>query len=300
MSRVVAIVNGSAAGGRAAKRAGPLLERIGSVEVQRTEGPGHATALAREAAEAGAEVVIAVGGDGTVFEVANGLLPATGVGDEGSNGSGPAMGVLPLGTGNCFVRDLGIEDPERAADAIVRGSTRAVDAVRMVHAAGELWSVNIVSFGFSADVGELTNRRYKPFGAGGYVLAVFQTLLGLRYHAYPHALDGGAFDGRPVTLLSFCNTRYTGGDMKMAPDADPSDGELDVVRIGTMRRRRLLASFPRIFQGTHHEMPEVEVGRARRVTFAAIGPVPIMIDGEIRLLEPRTLEVAPRVLRVLA
>lgn len=288
--KVTAIVNGAAGGGRAGKRVGPLLERLGEVEVRQTEGPGHATALAREARERAADVVIAVGGDGTVCEVANGLLP------EG----GPALGVLPLGTGNCFVRDVGIDDADQAARAISRGSTRAVDALRLVHAEGTVWSVNLVSFGFSADVGELTNRRYKPFGVGGYAIAVLQTLYRLRHHACPVALDGGALDERPVTLLSFCNTRYTGGNMRMAPDADPTDGELDVVRIGTMRRRRLLASFPRIFRGTHPDMPEVQVGRAKAVAFAPIGAVPVMIDGEVRTLEPRSLEVVPRALQVLA
>lgn len=290
MSRVVAILNPAAGGGRAARRAEPLLARIANAEVRRTEGPGHATALAAEAAEQGADAVVAVGGDGTVWEVVNGLLPR----------GGPALGILPLGTGNSFVRDLGLADAEAAVAAVAGGRTRAVDALRLEHARGTAWSVNLVSLGFSAEVGALTNRRYKPFGAAGYVVAVLQSLARLRQHAFPVALDEGAYDGRPVTLLSFCNSRYTGGDMLMAPDADPSDGEVDVVRIGTMRRRRFLASFPRIFRGTHPSMPEVETTRARRVAFAPVGPVDVMIDGEVRQLEPRALEVVPRALQVLA
>ncbi len=171
--------------------------------------------------------------------------------------------------------------------------------VEVEHAAGRAWSLNLVSVGFAAEAGELTNARYKGWGAGGYVVAVVQTLTELRQHALPHALDEGPFDARPFVLLSFCNSSSTGGDMTMAPNADPSDGELDVVRIAPMRRRRFLSSFPRIFRGTHGEMPEVGFARARKVTFAELPPIPVMIDGEVLTLSLRRLEVLPRALRLL-
>lgn len=291
MPRLVVIVNGAAGGGRGSSRLEPHLAALrasGEVVLRPTDGPGHATALARAAVADGADGVVAVGGDGTLFEVVNGLLPA----------GGPALGVIPVGTGNSFVRDVGHRDPAAAAAAIASGRTRPIDALRLRHDAGETFSVNLVSFGFSAEAGALTNARYKPLGVAGYVLAVLQTLVGLHPHVAPHALDGGAFDGRPFTLLSFCNTRYTGGDMQMAPGADPADGRLDVVRIGPMGRRRFLSSFPRIFRGTHPQMPEVSLATAASVAFAPGAPVDVMIDGEVLTLVPRALDVLPGALRV--
>ncbi|MEQ1505349.1 MAG: diacylglycerol kinase family protein, partial [Myxococcota bacterium] len=260
------------------------------VVIRTTTGPGHATALAREAKEAGAAQVVACGGDGTVFEVVNGLLP----------GPGPVLGILPVGTGNSFVRDLGLADERAAVAAIRAGTTRQIDAMRIVHADGELFSVNLLSLGFSADAGAMTNRRFKPLGAAGYVAAVLASLVRLRHHAFPYAIDDGLFDARPGLLLSVCNSRYTGGAMMMAPFADPTDGQLDVVRIGSMRRRRFLMAFPMIFQGTHLELPEVRSTRGRSVAFADVGPVPVMIDGEVRTLALRSVAVVRRALEVSA
>lgn len=289
----VAIVNPRAGGGRGRARATALLGELGGVEVWTTEAPGHATELARRAVEEGAGCVIAAGGDGTLFEVVNGLLAS---GREEL----PRLGVLAVGTGNSFVRDLGLEDPAVGLAAIRDGQRRRVDAMRVVHAEGELYAVNLVSLGFSAEAGALTNRRFKPLGALGYVAAVLVSVARLRRHAFPHARDGETFDARPVTLLSVCNSQYTGGAMRMAPGADVTDGELEVVRIGQMGRRRFLSSFPKIFQGSHLDMQEVDIHRARRIAFADVGPVPVMLDGEVRTLALRSVEVLPRALELAA
>ncbi len=284
-------MNGAAGGGRAAQRLAPLLDRFGegSLDVRPTSGPGHAVALAREAA--GADAVVAVGGDGTVHEVVQGLLALA---------ERPPLGIVPVGTGNSFVRDLGLRDPEKAVAAVARGATREVDVLRVTHADGVVYSLNLVSVGFAAAAGATTNAKYKGWGTGGYVFAVLETLYGLRPMAAPYRLDEGAFDSRPFVLLSFCNSTSTGGDMAMAPSADPSDGEVDVVRIAPMNRRRFLTSFPRIFRGTHGALPEVAFQRARHVAFAPIGPVDVMIDGEILRLAMSSLEVVPKALRVFA
>lgn len=304
MAKVLVIINITAGGGRAARVGHTHVEKIrsalGGVSVVHTEGPGHATELAREAVAAGAASVIALGGDGTVFEVVNGLLA------DPDAAARPTLGLIPVGTGNSFVRDLGLSDPAAAAAAIVAGRTRAVDAVRLEHRDGVLHYVNLLSFGFSARAGELTNRRFKPLGAAGYVLAVLQCLITLEARRFPHRVGGdrgagaGALDDDAVSLLSFCNSRYTGGEMMMAPGADIADGRVDRVKIGAMGRRRFLSSFPRIFRGTHPQMPEVEVSRVERVVFEGEHEVSAMIDGEILRLVPRALSVCPGVLEVYA
>lgn len=290
--RTVLVANPRAAGGRCEARLKALLPRIpGAVECAWTEGPGHATSLARRAAVDGADRVVAVGGDGTLFEVVNGLFESD---------RRPALGILPLGTGNSFARDFGLHEPEPALRALRGDGRRPVDVVRVVHRDGVLHYVNLLSVGFTAAAGALTNRRFKRFGPSGYVLAVLASLVRLEHPRFPLAVDGAALDARACTLISFSNTRYTGGTMMMAPTADPADGRVDVVRVGTMGRRRLLACFPRIYRGTHPELAEVDVGTARSVRFELDAPVDVMVDGEVLTLHLQELEVLPRALELVA
>jgi len=291
------LLNPAAGGGRAGRRfpawEARLRARGVELEVQRTEGPGHARELARAARAAGRTRFLGVGGDGTSFEVVDGLLGVPG-------GPRPVFGSLPLGSGNSFLRDFGVLGPEAAVEAIARGVARPVDAVRAEHAGGALHFLNLLSVGFSARAGALMNRRFKPLGRRGYDLAVLLCAARMRHHAFRLRADHGDWDERPCTLLAFCNSRYTGGSMRMAPAADPTDGRLDLIRIGPLSGPRLVASFPRIFRGTHVDMPETEAGQARRVELALEGPVDCMIDGEVLSLELRALEVAPAALEVLA
>jgi YegS/Rv2252/BmrU family lipid kinase len=265
------------------------------LEVHETSGPGHATRIARRARARGRRRFLAIGGDGTAFEVLNGLFPRT-AGDDGA----PVLATLPLGTGNSFLRDFGIEDTESAMRAIIRGTTRRCDVVRAEHEDGTIHFINLMSLAFSARAGALTNRRFKPLGAFGYILAVLSCVAGLEFPVIPIRLDGGGTDRRPCALLSFSNSKYTGGTMMMAPRADPTDGEIDVIRVGEMGRLRFTATFPEIFKGTHVESPEVEQARARRIDFVDPERQDAMVDGEILRLALRSIEVLPGALEVVA
>ena len=296
-ARYVTIVNPAAGGGRCGERVGAALERLRraglTLEVHETSRPGHATELARQAWARGERSFLAVGGDGTSYEIVNGLFPHEGT-------ERPRLGMLPLGTGNSFLRDFGITSAEEALAALERGATREIDVVRATHAGGLIHYINLLSLGFSAEAGELTNRRYKALGTLGYVIATLSTALGLRFPAFPLRLDGGSRDPRPCILLSFSNSRFTGGTMMMAPHADPSDGELDVIRIGPMRRPAFVAAFPSIFRGTHVARAEVEEARAKVVELELPEPVDVMVDGEVERLAISRLEVIPAALSVVA
>jgi diacylglycerol kinase (ATP) len=287
------IVNGAAGGGRCAQRAQPFLDRLRDrgvvAEASYTAAPGDAT---RMAGRIDADVVVAVGGDGTLFEVVNGLFSRS--------GDRPALGVLPLGTGNSFARDFGLHDPEAALDALSLGRRRACDVVRARHRDGELYYVNLLSIGFTARAGALTNRRFKPLGTSGYILSVLASLIRLEHPTFSLRLDGGALDDRACTLWSFSNSRYTGGDMMMAPDADLSDGLVDCVRIGPLGRRRFLGAFPKIFKGTHPELDEIDVTQVGRVDFELDEEVDVLVDGEILRLQLDSLEVLPDALEFIA
>ncbi|MBI5500270.1 MAG: YegS/Rv2252/BmrU family lipid kinase [Deltaproteobacteria bacterium] len=297
-TRWIAIVNPAAGHGKCRRQAEAELAALrtagADLDVRNTEAPGHASRLAREAFEAGARDFLAVGGDGTCFEIVNGLAGSA------NPGARPRVATLPLGTGNSFLRDYGIVDAAGAARALLADARRTVDLVRCEHAAGTLHYLNIAGLGFAARAGAMTNRRFKSFGARGYVLAVIGCVARMRYPSFPVRLDGGKPDQRPCSMLSFCNSRYTGGTMMMAPAADAADGYLDVIRIGPMGRIRLLRSFPRIFKGTHVELPEVECSKARRVDFEGGATVDVMIDGEVLALALRSLEVAPGAIDVVA
>lgn len=297
-----AMINPAAGGGRCGKRADGVLtalrERGFTIDAKRTERPGDATRWAKEARERGASHFLAVGGDGTSYEVVNGLFAARApIADDPAP---PVLGMLPLGTGNSFLRDFGVQGESAAIDALARSRGMPCDVLRVEHDGGVLHAINIVSLGFSADVGALTNRRYKPLGALGYVVAVFQTAIDLTAPVFPMRLDGGALDARPAHLVSFCNSQCTAGSMRMAPHAAVADGFLDVVRIGERSRASFVAAFPSIFAGTHVEKEGVEEVRARAVDLELDAAVPVMIDGEIESLRVRRIEVIPRALRVAA
>jgi len=300
MSRAAwfAIVNETAGGGRCGKRSvaslAALRESGLELEVRRTERAGHATDLAREAWAQGFHRFLCVGGDGTSFEVLNGLFPLDGGGQR------PTLASLPMGTGNSFLRDFGVTGEAEALERIKAGRTRAVDVVRAEHARGTLHYLNIFSLGFSATVGDLTNRRYKGLGAAGYAMAVLTGLVALRRPSYPLRVDGGELDSRSCALLSFCNSRFTGGTMMMAPEADAGDGQLDVIRVGPMGRLALLRAFHRIYAGTHVALAGVEASRATRVQFEEGPEVPVMVDGEVMPLSLRSLAVVPGAIEVVA
>jgi len=284
------VLNEAAGGGRCGRsfeQIRPRLEAEHEVLVQSTTGPGDGTARARSLAEAGCDTVMSVGGDGTLFEVVNGLMGLD---------APPRVALMPLGTGNSFGRDFDLLDADAGLAALGR-TARPFDVVRVTHDEGVVHYVNLLSVGFAADVGALTNRRFKPVGALGYILAVLVEVTRLAPRSFPHDAGEGP-DADPVTLLSFSNTQCTGGDMRMAPFADPTDGAVDLVRIGAMGRRRLLSCFPKLFQGTHVEMEEVTSRHVTRCDFSGSEALGVMLDGEIRQLRLRSLEVLPGVLEL--
>ena len=290
--RFLAIVNPAAGGGRAAKFAGDALARLKTsglrVDVIASTGPGHALQLAAEACALGYRKFLAVGGDGTAHEIINGAY------SHNDTTRHIELGFLPLGTGNSFLRDFTGKGAESSIEALIAGKKRSIDLLRLRYSAGTIYSFNLLSVGFTADVGALTNRVFKPFGHFGYLLGVFVRVVQLKRRSFKMRCDSDCdWDERSSLFLTFNNTKYTGGTMMIAPDADPSDGFIEYVRWGPIGRLGLLKMLPRLYDGTHTAHVLAETRRVKRVEFALEGPVDVMIDGEILTLDCKLLDILP-------
>lgn len=293
----LAVVNPAAGGGRCGKLAEAALNRLRSaglhLDVVQTRSPGQAVELVREAYRAGRRRFIAVGGDGTSYEIVNGLFPGA------ENGERPTLAFLPLGTGNSFLRDFSDRGLEYATEALVAGRSRPCDVLRLTHRDGVIHYLNLLSIGFTADVATITNRRFKPLGELGYLLGVVVCLARLNRRAFPLRVDGTSeADRRRCLFLTFSNSKFTGGKMMIAPDADASDGLIEYVRWGPIGRVGLLRTLPRLYDGSHIHHPLASRVAARRIDFHLDGPVDVMVDGEVLTLHCETLDVLPSALNV--
>jgi YegS/Rv2252/BmrU family lipid kinase len=294
----LAIINPAAGAGKCGAQSGAVLERLRSkglpIEEARTERAGHATDIARAAFARGLRKFIAVGGDGTSYEILNGILPEA----LDHAVERPVLGFLPLGTGNSFLRDFTSEGVDGAIGALLRGGRRPCDVVRLEHDGGARYFMNLMSAGFVADVATTTNKRFKGLGPAGYVVSVVletASLAAKQWHLKP---EGGRNWDPHAVFISFNNSRYTGGKMMMAPYADTADGKLDIVVAGPMSRGRLITAFPRIFAGTHVHMPELQCTQVRDVLLEVAEPVDLMIDGEVERYRPKRLTALPSAIDV--
>jgi len=292
-----AIVNSAAGGGRARSLFGPAFDRLRAeglaIDIRETSASGHAADLARAAWNEGYRKFISVGGDGTAFEVINGLFPLA------DNSPSPTLAFLPLGTGNSFLRDFTDRGADHAIESLIAGRSRKCDVLRLRHKEGILYYINILSIGFSADVATLRARRFSNWGEIGYQTAIFLCLARFRRRPFPLSADGDPhIDRRPCLFLTFNNSKFTGGTMMIAPTADTNDGLIEYVRWGPIGRLGLIRNLPGLYDGTHIQHPLAEVQKVRRVDFHLDAPVDVMIDGEVITLHCQTLDVLPGALTV--
>ena len=299
METFLAVVNPAAGAGRCGKLAPAALEdlrRVGiKIETAESRAPGDATRLVREAYQAGYRKFLAVGGDGTSFEIVNGLFPAAAPEER------PTLAFLPLGTGNSFLRDFTDRGAEYARAALLEGRSRPCDVLRLTHRDGVLHYINLLSIGFAADVAAVTNRRLKPLGPLAYWAGILICLARLHRRVFPLRVDGAPeADRRRCLFLSFNNSKFTGGKMMIAPHARTDDGLVEFVRWGPIGRLPLLWNLHTLYDGSHLQHPLAERRGARRIDFALDAPVDVMVDGESLTLHCQTLEVLPGALEVVA
>ncbi len=294
--KYLAIVNPAAGGGRARKLLGPALDRLRTagleIEIRETSAPGQATDIARQSWAEGYRRFISVGGDGTSYEIVNGLFPVKGA-------DSPTLALLPLGTGNSFLRDFSDKGVDYAMESLIAGRSRKCDVLRLRHKDGVLHYINLLSVGFSADVATLRQRRFSSWGEIGYQASIFISLARFRRRPFPLSVDGDRnIDRRPCLFLTFNNSKFTGGTMMIAPSAKVDDGLIEFVRWGPIGRIGLIRNLPGLYDGTHTEHLLAEVRQVRHVEFHVNSPVDCMIDGEVLTLHCESLDVLPAALEV--
>jgi len=299
---VVFVVNPASANGSTRRRWPEIAHRAAELglagETLLSERRGHAAELARRAAEEGARLVVAVGGDGTVNEVVNGLLAAA--------AEPPELAVIARGTGTDFVRHFRIPTRlEGAVEVALSGTVRAIDTGRITYRAwsGEdvsAYFANSASAGMSGAVAQRANSSSKALG--GKASFLYATLaVFARWHASEMEVE--VDDERRSGLMYdaiVANCRYLGGGMAMTPDAVPDDGLLDVLLIGDITRRDLALTLPKVYRGTHLPHPKAEALRGRRVVVRAETLLPVELDGEQPGTTPAFFEVVPAALRLRA
>jgi YegS/Rv2252/BmrU family lipid kinase len=301
--KVKMIINPNADLGRAWRQAAdlrPVVEQYGGADWAGTVYPTHAIELARQAAEEGYELVISVGGDGTVHEVINGLMQAQDV-------HRPRLGIVPMGTGNDFAYSLGIEPkPAEAVQRIFTGQPRRVDIGRLVDNTGrvEYWD-NALGIGFDATT-TIHSRRYTLLhGFPAYFLAVLQTVMLNHDAPRMHITTDSEQWTQEILMFVLCNGSREGGGFSVAPDAKPDDGILDYASIGRVSRLMMLRLIPEVLRGTHGRFSQVRMGKLSRMELQADSPLTIHTDGEIFSgfgmdVRQLSVEILPGALEIIA
>ena len=303
--KTLLVVNPAAGHGRGrktfARLEGRLRAAVPGLEVRFSEYAGHAVEIGREAsalAPASAyDRVLCLGGDGTPYEVLNGLYA------EGRPARVPEIGQIPAGTGNSFIRDFGIETADQALDAILAGRSRKVDLVEFEEQErGQTvrrHSLNIIGVGLIADILRLTNERLKFMGSAGYSAAVLARLVGGLSNRIAIEADGRRLDAENSALV-VSNSKFTGGKMMIAPLADASDGLADLVLFNNVNRREIVSIFSGVFSGKHRDHPKVHMRQAAAITVESDPPLRLMADGELVGWTPLRIRVLPGEITFLA
>jgi len=304
--RTFLVVNPESAGGTTGRRwpeiRAEVLRALGDgAEHAFTERPMHAAALTAEALRSGFRRIVAVGGDGTLNEVVNGFFQA------GSPVPPDAcLALVPRGTGGDFRRTFGLNGSLRETCARLTGDVRPLDVGRVRFTRtdgtpGERYFVNVASFGVSGQVDRAVNASSKVLGGKvSFFLASVRTLVGWRDQTVRIRVDGGPEETLAITTLAVANGQYFGGGMRVAPEADPSDGQLDVTIWSGYHLKDFALKSASVYDGRHVRWAGTRTLRCRRLEATSDEEVLLDVDGEQPGRLPATFEVLAGALRIQA
>ncbi len=290
---VVVVANPTAGGGKAGKLIGKADAILRDLRIEHridvTRSPAELEDTAHQAAEQGAAIVAALGGDGTVSCAANGLL-----------GSDAALAVLPAGTGDDFARAIGAARFDAAVRLLADPKVRPVDVVKVTAGATVRHFLNVAGAGFDSEVNERADAmRMRLGGTGTYVVALVKTLSRFSPARYQISVDDRRFEGDAM-LAVVGNGVSFGGGMKVTPRALLDDGQLDVCVVEALSKAAFLRAFPRVYMGTHTSHPRVQMYRGARIVMEANRKLVLYADGERVAPLPAVFEVMTGALGVVA
>ncbi len=277
----------------------PMVEEFGGADWSSTTHPMHAAEIAREAAEAGTNLLIIAGGDGTIHEVVNGLM-------EVPVEARPKLGILPIGSGNDFAHSLGIRgDSIELLKKIYTGTPKRIDVgAYKVSDGKQMYFSNTFGIGFDATVTIRTLKLTFLRGFIMYFVAVLQTiLLNLDAPQMQITADGKSWEEETIMLVA-CNGGREGGGFAVAPEAEFSDGLLDYASVCRVSRVMMLRLIPEVMNGTHGRFHQVRLGKFRRLDVHSQHPINIHADGEVLYgfgtnVTDVSIEVVPQAIEII-
>ena len=294
IGKVTALTNPASGHGAALHAAQVAIARLQHRGIEVVEIIGDdaedARYLAGAAVERGTDALMVTGGDGVVSNALQVLA-----------GTDVPLGIIPAGTGNDHAREFGIptKDPEAAADIVVDGWTETIDLGRIRDdKGGEKWFGTVAAAGFDSLVTDRANRMSWPHGRLRYYIAMLAELSQLRMLPFRMVLDGTREIDSDITLAAFGNTRSYGGGLLICPDADPTDGLLDLTMAHSASRTKLVRLFPTVMKGTHVNLDEVSTARAKSIRVECPG-INVYADGDFACALPAEISAVPAALQIL-
>jgi len=294
IGKVTALTNPASGHGAALHAAQIAIARLQHRGIEVVEIIGDdaqdARYLAGAAVERGTDALMVTGGDGVVSNALQVLA-----------GTDVPLGIIPAGTGNDHAREFGIptKDPEAAADIVVDGWTETIDLGRIRDdKGGEKWFGTVAAAGFDSLVTDRANRMSWPHGRLRYYIAMLAELSQLRMLPFRMVLDGTREIDSDITLAAFGNTRSYGGGLLICPDADPTDGLLDITMAHSASRTKLVRLFPTVMKGTHVNLDEVSTARAKSIRVECPG-INVYADGDFACALPAEISAVPAALQIL-
>ncbi len=297
IGKVTALTNPASGHGAAIRAAQRAIARLHGRGVEVIEIIGDDAQDARHLVgaelERGTDAVMVTGGDGVVSNALQVLA-----------GTDVPLGIIPAGTGNDHAREFGIptKDPEAAADIVVDGWTQTIDLGRIQWGDGrkkcEKWFGTVAATGFDSLVTDRANRMTWPHGRLRYYIAMLAELSQLRMLPFRMVLDGTREIDADITLAAFGNARSYGGGLLICPNADPTDGLLDITMAHSASRTKLVRLFPTVMKGTHVDLDEVTTARAKSVHVECPG-INVYADGDFACALPAEISAVPAALQIL-
>ncbi|MCP3899311.1 MAG: diacylglycerol kinase family lipid kinase [Desulfobacteraceae bacterium] len=284
------IIANPVSGGKKGKKQLPKIEKLLknhniNYDLKTTLYHGHAEQIIKGADLDQYNGVALIGGDGTNFHVLNGLI-------KNHDKNLPPVAIIPAGSGDSFALDLGIKNDLDGIKAIAENNTKPVDVLSFTSENNVYYCINLVGMGFVTEVSKVS-EKFKFLKDLSYIIGVVYKTLFLKFYKIELIVNNKTISGEKC-FIEFCNSKYTGGKMLMAPKAEIDDGYFDIIIASKISRFTLLKAFPKIFTGTHIKMDEITTIRTKKALLTTEKPESLNPDGEIFGKTPTEISIFPK------